>query len=50
MPDWQACVKKLKDSYDKEMFISFQNSEVCVTATRYIFETVYKQIEDELKI
>lgn len=50
MPDWQACVKKLKDSYDKEMFISYQNSEVCATATIYIFETVYKQIEHELKI
>lgn len=50
MPDWQACVKKLKDSYDKKMFISYQNSEVCVTATIYIFETVYKQIEHELKI
>lgn len=32
------------------MFISYQNSEVCVTATIYIFETVYKQIEHELKI
>ncbi|XP_065925390.1 protein mono-ADP-ribosyltransferase PARP14 isoform X4 [Magallana gigas] len=50
MHDWQACVKELRDKHNEKLNISSSSSEVCVTATKNIFENVCKQIEHVMKI
>nr|XP_034328119.1 protein mono-ADP-ribosyltransferase PARP14 isoform X2 [Crassostrea gigas] len=50
MHDWQACVKELRDKHNEKLIISSSSSEVCVTASKDIFENVFKQIEHVMKI
>eukprot|EP00105_Crassostrea_gigas_P015744 XP_011432847.1 PREDICTED: poly [ADP-ribose] polymerase 14 isoform X2 [Crassostrea gigas] len=50
MHDWQACVKELRDKHNEKLNISSSSSEVCVTASKDIFENVCKQIEHVMKI
>nr|XP_034328122.1 protein mono-ADP-ribosyltransferase PARP14 isoform X2 [Crassostrea gigas] len=50
MHDWQTCEKELKHKHNERLNISSSSSEVCVTATKEIFENVCKQIEHVMKI
>ena len=42
--EWQGCLKELRDRYKEKVNVASSSSEVCVTATKDVFETVYKQV------
>ncbi|XP_062601152.1 protein mono-ADP-ribosyltransferase PARP14-like [Saccostrea cucullata] len=47
--EWQACVKKLRESYGKKLNIFSSASEICVTSTKDIFQTVCTEVEHVLE-
>uniref|UniRef100_A0A8B8E811 Poly [ADP-ribose] polymerase n=1 Tax=Crassostrea virginica TaxID=6565 RepID=A0A8B8E811_CRAVI len=47
--EWQGCVKELRDRYKEKVNVASSSSEVCVTATKDVFETVYKQVDSVLR-
>ncbi|XP_062604640.1 protein mono-ADP-ribosyltransferase PARP14-like [Saccostrea cucullata] len=47
--EWQACVKKLRETHVEKLYILTSSSEVRVTSTKDIFQPVCTEVEQVLK-